>query len=244
MGLSSFLWCQPEQSLEQITELLRVLDVIPFNGDDNVMNSLKRFYFMKGCENLIFMCACPRWLYCCKTKSPIKVNLGYLVYSACYVMLNPPPTLLINLWQSYRPAQCDTRRHHWCDVLTYSSHSRQSTTVMTSSNGNIFRTTGHMCGEFTGDRWIPRTNKWRGALMFSLICAWINGWVNNREAGDLRRYGAHYVVTVMPLRTNTCTYIPVLNWPLAKVFLLCVFKFNNALSMSNRFLCDFCWNSI
>ena len=29
--------------------------------------------------------------------------------------------------------------------------------------------------------------QWRGALMFSLICAWINGYVNNREAGDLRR---------------------------------------------------------
>ena len=34
--------------------------------------------------------------------------------------------------------------------------------------------------------------------MFSLICVWINGWVNNREAGDLRRYLAHYDVTVMP----------------------------------------------
>ena len=31
-----------------------------------------------------------------------------------------------------------------------------------------------------------------GALMFSLICAWINGWVNNREAGDLISYRAHY----------------------------------------------------
>ena len=28
---------------------------------------------------------------------------------------------------------------------------------MTSSNGNIFRVTGHLCGEFTGPRWIPRT---------------------------------------------------------------------------------------
>ena len=27
--------------------------------------------------------------------------------------------------------------------------------------------------------------QWRGVLMFSLICVWINGWVNNREAGDL-----------------------------------------------------------
>ena len=29
--------------------------------------------------------------------------------------------------------------------------------MMTSSNGNIFRVTGHLCGEFTGDRWIPLT---------------------------------------------------------------------------------------
>ena len=38
---------------------------------------------------------------------------------------------------------------------------------------------------------------WRGGLMFSLICAWINGWVNNGEAGDLRHHHAHYDVTVM-----------------------------------------------
>ena len=45
----------------------------------------------------------------------------------------------------------------------------------------------------------PHKGQWRGALMFSLICAWINGWVNNGEAGDLRRYRAHYDVTVMIL---------------------------------------------
>ena len=33
--------------------------------------------------------------------------------------------------------------------------------------------------------------------MFSLIFTWINGWVNNRNAGDLRRHRAHYCVTVM-----------------------------------------------
>ena len=43
-------------------------------------------------------------------------------------------------------------------------------------------------------RWIPHTK----ALVFSLICVWTNGWVNNRYAGDLRRYRAHYAVTVMP----------------------------------------------
>ena len=43
----------------------------------------------------------------------------------------------------------------------------------------------------------PHKGQWRVALMFSLICVWINDWVNNREAGDLRRYCAHYDVIVM-----------------------------------------------
>ena len=40
-------------------------------------------------------------------------------------------------------------------------------------------------------------SQWHGALMFSLICAWINGWVNNGETGDLRCHHTHYDVTVM-----------------------------------------------
>ena len=39
--------------------------------------------------------------------------------------------------------------------------------------------------------------QWRGALLFSLICAWTNGWVNNWEAGDMIRHRTHYDVTVM-----------------------------------------------
>ena len=45
----------------------------------------------------------------------------------------------------------------------------------------------------------PHKGQCRGALMFSLICVWINDWVNNREAGDLRRYLAHSDVIVMYL---------------------------------------------
>ena len=44
--------------------------------------------------------------------------------------------------------------------------------------------------------------QWRGALMFSLICVWINAWVNNPEAGDLRRYRAHYDVIVMAYKAT------------------------------------------
>ena len=43
----------------------------------------------------------------------------------------------------------------------------------------------------------PHKCQWRGTLIFSLIFAWIKGWVNNGEAGDLRCYRAHYDVIVM-----------------------------------------------
>ena len=43
----------------------------------------------------------------------------------------------------------------------------------------------------------PHEGQWRGALMFSLLYVWINGWVNHGEAGDLRRHRAHYDVIVM-----------------------------------------------
>ena len=67
----------------------------------------------------------------------------------------------------------------------------------------------------------PHKGQWRGALMFSssLICVWINGWVNNREAGDLRRYRAHYDVIVMDMPSGnnhpvwSCYLItPLLQW--------------------------------
>ena len=53
----------------------------------------------------------------------------------------------------------------------------------------------------------PHKRQWRGALTFSLICARINGWINNRKAGDLRRNHAHYDVSVM-------------NEPCSEVFML------------------------
>ena len=48
----------------------------------------------------------------------------------------------------------------------------------------------------------PHKGQWRGALMFTLICTWINALVHNREAGDLRRHRPHYDVIVMTLLQN------------------------------------------
>ena len=65
--------------------------------------------------------------------------------------------------------------------------------MMTSSNGKIFHVTDHLCGEFTGHRWIPRTK----------------ARVNNGQAGDLRCHHTHYDVIVMmkafhAYDTSTC----------------------------------------
>ena len=68
------------------------------------------------------------------------------------------------------------------------------TCMMSSSNGNIFCVTGLLCGEFTSHRWIPLTKASDAELRCLL---WINGWVNNYEAGDLRCHRTHYDVTVM-----------------------------------------------
>ena len=46
----------------------------------------------------------------------------------------------------------------------------------------------------------PHKGQWRRALMLSLICVWMNSWVNSRDADDLRRHRAHYDVTVMESR--------------------------------------------
>ena len=49
--------------------------------------------------------------------------------------------------------------------------------------------------------------QWRRALMFSLVCTRINGWMNNGESGDLRRHRAYYDVTVIHVSVYT---LPVL----------------------------------
>ena len=49
------------------------------------------------------------------------------------------------------------KKKQWCNNKEIDSHQPHSfhRIMMTSSNGNIFRVTGHLCGEFTGHRWIP-----------------------------------------------------------------------------------------
>ena len=68
---------------------------------------------------------------------------------------------------------------------------------MTSSNGNIFGINVLCEGNPPLTGGFPSMSQWRGALMFSLICAWTNAWANNLYDGHLRPHRAHYDATVM-----------------------------------------------
>ena len=76
--------------------------------------------------------------------------------------------------------------------------------IMTSSNENDFP---RYWPFVRGIHWFPvnssHKGQWRGSLTFSFRCVWTNGWVSNRNAGDLRRHRTHYDVTSMELRACT-----------------------------------------
>ena len=64
--------------------------------------------------------------------------------------------------------------------------------MMASSDGNIFRVTDTLWGVSTGHKRIPHPKvQWHGALMFSLMCAGTNGYINSWVSGDLRRRVIH-----------------------------------------------------
>ena len=67
----------------------------------------------------------------------------------------------------------------------------------------------------------PHQGQWRGALVFSLICPWINGWVNNREAGDSRRNRAHYDVIVTVHEQSEDNWPRYIEWA-HKFTLVCI----------------------
>ena len=92
-----------------------------------------------------------------------------------------------------------------------------------------------------------RKGQCRGALMFSLICARINGWVNTGEAGDWRRHHAHYDVIVMALTHLRCIVFTL--WciltssPQAHILLLTIqmFKLHPLNLISNVYGNPFIW---
>ena len=142
---------------------------------------------------MVFFCViqhlCPIW----KKNGLFVVDAAPLNYYSFFLAERKTRPLNWRRWL-FRVVVCD----HWLHTVTDSAWWRHQMETFSALLA-ICAGNSPVNGEF------PQKGQWRGALMFSLICTWINGWVNNREAGDLRRYRAHYDVTVMVVaRNNTC----------------------------------------
>ena len=81
---------------------------------------------------------------------------------------------------------------------------RHHDTMMTSLNGNIFRVTGPLCGEFTDPGEVPAqrpvTRSFDAAFHLRLnkrLSNYIYIYISNRDAGDMRRHCGHYDVNVI-----------------------------------------------
>ena len=112
--------------------------------------------------------------------------------------------------------------------------------MMTSSNWFFPRYWPFVRGIHRSPVNSPHKGQWRGALVFYLICVWINAWVNNREAGeagDLRRHCAYYDVIIMYtfLKIILCYFTSVSHWT-GHV------KHGACRSLSNGFMDDLCVN--
>ena len=100
---------------------------------------------------------------------------------------------LSGLWNSKRP--CTHKKNYHRKSRFYVStwrHQRETFCALLA----IYARNSPVTGEFPAHRPVTRS------FAVSLICAWINGWVNNGEAGDLRRHCANYDVTVMKYGQN------------------------------------------
>ena len=89
----------------------------------------------------------------------------------------------------------------------------------------------------------PHKGQWRGALMFSLICTRINGWVNNGEPGDFRRHRVHYDVIVMIIHiyskmtfdeANKVKLVHISMLTYTQHIYICILNYNKWLHISKR----------
>ena len=86
-----------------------------------------------------------------------------------------------------------------CSLTDFLLFQYSSVNMMTSSNGNIFRVTGHLCGEFTGPQWFPRTKASDAEVWFFLWSAsestvekqWWGWWFATQSFPLWRLYNGH-----------------------------------------------------
>ena len=128
-------------------------------------------------------------------------TVGHLIFFKEYMDSNniPEAYVFCGAWSlCHAPTLTTVQLHH----------------VITSANGNISALLA-LCERnppvISG---FPQKGQWGGALIFSLMCAWTKGWINNQGECDLRRHGAHcdVIVKIHWIRTWMNNYIPHFVW--------------------------------
>ena len=118
-----------------------------------------------------------------------------------HLILNIEKRLLLECWKhAFYEQICQTKEGHWITRnFSYTSAANQFVRMTWWRHQmEPFSALLALCaGNSPVPLNSPHKGQWRGGLMFSLIFAWINDWVNNREAGDLRRHRGQYDVNVM-----------------------------------------------
>ena len=110
-------------------------------------------------------------------------------------------TLLIVNWQLWHGHMKKT--FNWLDIDFIGGPIRgrspkNGQNMMTSSKGNSFHVTGHLCGEFTGHRWIPLTKPGDAELWYFLWCE-AEQMVEQSRRRWFETPSHYYFVTVMTL---------------------------------------------
>ena len=125
---------------------------------------------------------------CCNNSSIISVNMDSgngLLSDGTKPSPEPMLTDIINtlfhLWETMSQNPCELISSYFCEGITGEhddvikwKHFRRYWPFVWGIQWSLVNS--------------PHKGQWHGDLMFSLICAWINGWVNNGEAGDLRHH--------------------------------------------------------
>ena len=136
------------------------------------LSRISREHFANALDNDMLTDPLPTWPW--KSTYIGQLNTDgpcYIFTLAKYSNGNPPPSKwLVDFWL-----------YHCISPISYILMC-SACGIMTPSNGDIFHVTGLCAGNSPVNS--PHKDHCRGALIFSFICVWINGWVNNRKASD------------------------------------------------------------
>ena len=137
----------------------------------------------------------PQWVNA-KNVTTLELYL-FCIKPLIYVFIFEVAALTLHLRQNggqiHPPPNHDKTKQRLDNVhmLGWWRHQMETFSALLAGVGN-----SPVTGEFPAQRPVMRS------FNVSLIWAWINSWVNKREAGDLRHHNTHYDVIVMWIMWN------------------------------------------